>query len=150
MISCDVDGPFFCDVATDPQRIADRNVVATVRRLWWWSVFVRDNRFAAYVHSHGTVNVNSRWMRYNHCSAHVVLICITTNDKFLNFLHKQAYPIFKKRRMSNTHQLRVGLRSGPLYLPRRRRPAPRQYSLRPLSRRRRRPHRVPDCSIASQ
>lgn len=73
MISGDVYGPFFRDVATDPQRIADRHVGPAVRYLRR-PVLVRDRRLAR-VHRHRTLGVHVRRVRYDHRGANVVLIC---------------------------------------------------------------------------
>lgn len=149
MISCDVDGPFFRNVTADPQRITDCNVVATVRHLRWWFVFVRDNRFAD-VYSYGTVDVDNRRMWYNHCSAHVVFIYIYDQRRVFKLFYTRVCLIFVNRKMPNTHQLRVELRSDLLYLLRPQRLVPRQLSLRPLSQHRRKPHRALDGSTTNQ
>lgn len=73
MISCDVYGPFFRYVATDPQRITDRYVGTAVRDLRR-PVLVRDRRFAR-VHRHQTLGVHVRRVRYDDRGADVVFIC---------------------------------------------------------------------------
>lgn len=78
MISRDVYGSFFRDVAADPQRIADRHVGAAVRDLWRPVVVVRDRRLAN-VRVRRTLDVDVGRVRYDHRGTDVVLIYMVTS-----------------------------------------------------------------------
>lgn len=78
MVGRDVDGPFFCDVAAYPQRVANRHIGTTVGHLWK-SVIVSDNWFAQVHWLHQIFGIDGRWVWYDYRSADVVFICRTIN-----------------------------------------------------------------------